>query len=204
MTERIQTFLLKNTKFLQKFVNEKLANGPFIPNFWKWMEIGQRGYGKHIFSKYFKLYNSWILNFGTRMNYGRPHLQKQIFSKEREIFITGYAAMFVMVVLWTRKNKLRPLYEQNDPYLSRNDNSLNLTDLYGVLVAPYIHRYKKSAHYIEINRIFSTEMMKKFRIYFDEVKVEFEESSEKVKRTKYLTNQNYVYEPFGWELVKNN
>jgi hypothetical protein len=31
------------------------------------------------------------------------------------------------------------------------------------------------------------------------VKQEFDKASEKDRRTKYISNPNYVYEPFGWE-----
>jgi hypothetical protein len=31
------------------------------------------------------------------------------------------------------------------------------------------------------------------------VKLQFERASEIEKRTKYTSNPNYVYEPFGWE-----
>jgi len=42
-------------------------------------------------------------------------------------------------------------------------------------------------------------MSQKYYEFADEVKHEFDHSSEKKRRTKYLMNPNYVYEPFGWE-----
>ncbi len=56
-----------------------------------------------------------------------------------------------------------------------------------------------SAHYIEINHIFSIEMMKKYMVVRKEVIDERELHSEEVRRTKFATNGNYVYEPFGSE-----
>jgi len=203
MTARIQNFLLNNTKFLQKLVNEKLANSAFLPNFWKWMEIGKRGYGEHIIPKYFRLYNAILLNFGTRMNWGRPHLMKQLHSKEREFFLTGYAGMLFLMAIYVKKNKLRPLYEQNDSYLHSIDNATYLQSIYGGFIPSYVMKYKRSAHYIEINKIFHQEMTHKVQSFAEEIQREYDNSSEKVKRTKYLRNPNYVYEPFGWELEEN-
>ena len=204
MTSRIQTFLLNNTVFLQKLVNEKLANGPILPNVWKWFAIGKRGMGDHTFPKYFRLFNALSLSFGNRMNNSRPHLGKYLFSKEREFFMTGYAAMLIILALWTRKNKIRPLYEQNDSYIHEYDNPTTLGKMYGKIIPAYVTRYRQSAHYIEINRIFEREMLSKYNAYQLQIENEYENSSEKVKRTKYLRNPNYVYEPFGWEEEQSN
>ena len=203
MSKKIQKFLLENTKPLQKLVNEKLANGPVFPKFFKWMEIGKRQNSSHSLEKYFKVFNSLTMQIAYRFNYGRPHLQKQLFSREREFMLIGYAAMLTLIFVYTKKNKLRLLYSVNDPYLNEIDNSNYLSKLYGVIVPTHVTKYKVSAHYLEINKIFSSEMMKKFIEYENEVKEEFDSSSEKVKRTKYISNPNYVYKPFGWENQKD-
>ena len=54
-----------------------------------------------------------------------------------------------------------------------------------------------SAHYIEINHIFAIEMMKKYQGARVKVLAERETHSEEERRTKYVTNPNYVYEPFS-------
>ena len=54
-----------------------------------------------------------------------------------------------------------------------------------------------SAHYIEINHIFAVEMMKKYQFVRREVLAERDTHSDEVKRTRYATNPNYIYEPFG-------
>lgn len=77
MTECIQRFLLRNTKFLQRIVNDKLAKKDGkIGKFFRWMEIGPRNNGEHTLPKYFKFWNILTLHFGARMNWGRPHLTK--------------------------------------------------------------------------------------------------------------------------------
>ena len=199
MTEFIQKFLLKNTVLLQKLVNEKLAKGSILPNFWNWMQIGKRNNGVHVFGKFLKFLNSYSHVYGVRMNWGRPHLTKTLFSRERETFLTGYAFMFVIMAYMCRKNVIRPLYQYSDAHLYHYDNPHHLSDRFGMYVPNHYTSYKQSAHYIEINKIFQREMIKKLTEYSDEVQLEYFSSSEKEKRTKYLRNPNYVYEPFGWE-----
>ena len=60
----------------------------------------------------------------------------------------------------------------------------------------FLHN-RLSAHYIEINHIFSIEMMKKYQQARVEILAEREKHTDQEKRTKYITNPNYVYEPLG-------
>jgi hypothetical protein len=114
MTECVQRFLLKNTKFLQYVVNEKLAKrSGSIGKFFSWMQIGERQYGQHFIPKWFRVFNHYFLAFGYRFNWGRPSIMK-VFSREREIFIVGYAALFMVWAWYSRKNKVRPLYRYRD------------------------------------------------------------------------------------------
>ena len=87
---------------------------------------------------------------------------------------------------YARKNKHRPLYQSRD-LLNHYDNPSQFTHKYRKYVPFNYMNFKISAHYIEINRIFHLEMLRN-------------NCSEKEKRTRYITNKNYVYEPFGWEL----
>ena len=54
-----------------------------------------------------------------------------------------------------------------------------------------------SAHYIEINHIFAIEMMKRYQVARKEILDERERTSDSDRRTRYITNANYVYEPLG-------
>jgi uncharacterized protein YqgQ len=200
MTEFIQRFLLNNTKWLQHLVNDKLAKRKGgIGKFFSWMEIGPRNYGQHIFPKYFRLWNSIMLDFGFRWNWGRPHLTK-IFTRERDIFIVGYGAFFILWAWFARKNRIRPLFMYNDFHLHHYDNPTRLTKKFGMYVPFNVMNYVTSAHYLEINKIYHQEILKKYLEVKETVRKEFNKSSEKVRRTKYALNKNYVYEPFGWEL----
>lgn len=199
MTEFIQRFLLKNTKGLQYLVNEKLAKKKGgMGKFFSWMEIGPRNYGQHIFPKYFRLWNAMMLNFGFRFNWGRPHLTK-LLTRERDIFLVGYAGFFLVWAWWCRKNKIRPLFMSQDFNLHNYDNPTRLTRKYGQYVPFNTVNHVTSAHFLEINKIYHQEMLKKYLEQREIVQAEFNRASEKDKRTKYATNPNYVYEAFGFE-----
>ena len=59
----------------------------------------------------------------------------------------------------------------------------------------YLHN-RQSAHYIEINNIFFTEMMKKYVSARKEILTDRDEVSDEARRTRYATNPNYIYEAF--------
>lgn len=199
MTTIIQSFLLKNTKGLQNLVNNKLAvSGPF-KKFWKWMEIGTRGYGKHVLPNYFRLFNSFMLTLGQRFNWHRPHVGKYLLSKEREIFLTGYSFVLIFFFVVCKKNAISPLFTANDPFLNNYDNPNKFSEQFGKFIPNFVNSYKVSAHYLEINKIFGREMLKHYQKAEAKVASEFYECSERERRTKYLSNPYYVYEPFGWE-----
>jgi hypothetical protein len=139
-----------------------------------------------------------MLNFGFRFNWGRPHLTKW-FTREREIFIPGYALFIILWAWYVRKNKIRPLYRSQDYHLHSYDNPSHFSTKYQLYIPFNASNYINSAHYIEINRIFHQEMMKKFTSIKQEITNEFNNATEKEQRTKYATNSNYVYEAFGWE-----
>ena len=200
MTEAVQRFLLKNTGFLQNLVNNKLAKRPGgLGRVFTWLEIGPRNYGQHIIPKYFRLFNAYFTAYGIRMNWCRPHITKTLMTREREVYLVGYGGVCIIWAWWARKNRIRPLYRQNDAHLNEYDNPSRFSTQFNMMVPSYYASQKVSAHYLEINKIFSREMSKKFLEYQAEVELEFKDASERTRRTKYLGNPNYVYEKFGWE-----
>lgn len=199
MTEFIQRILLNNTKWLQNLVNNKLAKKKGgIGKFFTWMEIGPRNYGQHIIPKWFRFWNTYMLNYGFRFNWARPHLTK-LMTKEREMFMAAYSGLFIIWAWMYRKNKIRPLMRYQDYNLHDYDNPSKLSHKYDMYIPFNAANHKVSAHYLEINKIVFKEMWAKFEEIREQIKDEFDHSSEKDKRTKYITNSNYVYEPYGWE-----
>jgi hypothetical protein len=161
MSEVLQKFILKNTKGLQYIVNEKLAKRKGkMGSFFNWMQIGPRHMGEHVIPRWFRVWNSYMLDYGFRMNWVRPHLTK-FFTREREIFIIGYAMVFIVWAWWTRKNRIRPLYRYSDYHLYHYDNPTRLSHKYKTYIPFNTMNFRQSAHYLEINKIFHAEMMKK-------------------------------------------
>ncbi len=68
---------------------------------------------------------------------------------------------------------------------------------YNMMFPPSFLHNRLSAHYIEINHIFSVEMMKKYQVARKEILLERESHSDEAKRSLYITNNNYVFEPLG-------
>ena len=68
---------------------------------------------------------------------------------------------------------------------------------YNMMFPPSFLHNRISAHYIEINHIFAIEMLKRYQVARKEVLAEREKHTDFERRTKYITNQNYVYEPLG-------
>ena len=82
-------------------------------------------------------------------------------------------------------------------FFNAQDNPEFWFQRYNMMFPPNFLHNRLSAHYIEINHIFGIEMMKKYQIARQNVLAERDMHSDEVKRTKYATNANYVYEPFG-------
>ena len=74
-----------------------------------------------------------------------------------------------------------------------------MSTTYKMVVPLNYSNFVQSAHYLEINKIYSQAMMQKLLAVEEQVKQEFYKASEKERRTKYCSNPNYVYESFGWE-----
>ena len=67
-------------------------------------------------------------------------------------------------------------------------------DRYNMMFPPSFLHNRLSAHYIEINNIYFTEMIKKYVVARKEILAERDEHSQAVQWTKYATNKNYVFE----------
>ena len=66
-----------------------------------------------------------------------------------------------------------------------------------MMFPPNFLNNRVSAHYIEINHIFAFEMVRKYQLVRKQVLAEREAASDKDRRTKYITNSSYVFEPLG-------
>lgn len=110
----------------------------------------------------------------------------------------NYGAIFVWVTFgFCLMTRLQFDRRRDALYFNAQDNPEFWFQRYNMMFPPSFLHDRISAHYIEINHIFAIEMMKKYQGARREVLAERETHSDEVKRTKYATNPNYVYEAFG-------
>ena len=64
-----------------------------------------------------------------------------------------------------------------------------------MMFPPSFLQQRVSAHFIEINNIFFTEMLKKYIVARKEILEERDTCSSEEHMTKYILNTNYIYEP---------
>ena len=97
-----------------------------------------------------------------------------------------------MVGLRLQGDKTRDEYFSNE-----SDKPMYWFDRYNMMFPPsYLHN-RLSAHYIEISHIFAVEMLRKYQVTRKEILDERDLCSDKEKRTRYIMNPNYIYEPMG-------
>ena len=106
------------------------------------------------------------------------------------VFMWVFATMLVL-------SRFRFMRSRDIYFFNAQDNPEFWFHRYNMMFPPNFLHNRLSAHYIEINHIFGIEMMKKYQIARQNVLAERDMHSDEVKRTKYATNPNYVYEPFG-------
>ena len=74
-------------------------------------------------------------------------------------------------------------------------------DRYNMMFPPSFLHNRLSAHYIEINNIYFSEMIKKYIVARKAILAERDTHSAEEQRSRYATNPNYVYEAFQNDTV---
>ena len=101
--------------------------------------------------------------------------------------------LFTIMVI----SRFRFIRVRDTMVFNHQDNPEFWYSRYNMMFPPSFLHNRLSAHYIEINHIFAIEMMKRYQVARREVLGERERYNDQEKRTKYITNQNYVYEALG-------
>ncbi len=193
MTERIQEFLLKNTKGLQYIVNERLAKRDgFIGKVFKKLEIGERQYGKHFTKRFFHVVNYFWVMMYHQAAATRPVLGRLFgASSGGPLNYAGFFLWFTLTVYIINRFKF---YKIRDKImLNEQDNPEFWFNRYNMIFPPSFLHNRVSAHYLEINHIFFIEMLKKYIHVRKEILAERSHFSEEQQKTKYITNPNYVF-----------
>ena len=196
MTERLQSWILHNTKGMQYLVNERLAKrgGP-IGRVFSLLEMGKRQYGQHSLGRFMRLANYWWL-----MIYQTIGMQRAVFSRfigvhNAPLNYSGLFAWFVATnMIFSRFRFIRARDVLN---FNQQDQPEFWYARYGMMFPPSFLHNRLSAHYIEINHIFCIEMMKKYIGVRKEIIEDREKYTPEERLTRYAMNPNYIYEPMG-------
>ena len=195
MSQRIQTWLLKNTGGLQHLINNKLATRPgLIGRIFKGLEMGRREYSEHTFHRAFRVVNYFYMMLFQVFAYMRP-VGSRFFGRGNGPL--NYSGLFIYCTS-TMAILSRCRFERQRDIIAFNyqDGAEFWFERYNMMFPPNFLHNRLSAHYIEINNIFFSEMIKKYHFARKEILAEREQCSEEERRTRYATNPNYVYEPF--------
>ena len=198
MTERIQRFLLANTKGLQHLINDRLASRPGgIGRIFNFFAIGERRMGAHTFGNSLKMANYMYMWTYYLLAMTRPVFSRFIntASNGGPVNYSGLIAFTMGTMCVMGRVQFQRAREQI--YFNAQDQPEFWYTRYDMMFPPNFLHNRISAHYIEINHIFAVEMMKKYQHVRRAVLAERDTHSDEVKRTKYATNANYIYEPFG-------
>lgn len=106
------------------------------------------------------------------------------------IFMYGWFSLMVL-------NRFRFIRGRDTFHFNYQDNPEFWFSRYQMIFPPSFLHNRLSAHYIEINHIFSIEMLKRYHYARREILEEREACTDLEKRTRYITNPNYVFEPLG-------
>ena len=196
MSQRVQSFILRNTGGLQYLVNERLAKRPgLIGRIFKGLEMGKREYSEHTFHRAFRVVNYLWMSIFRVYAMMRPIGSRFLGSGNGPL---NYSGLFVyfwassMIFARCRFSKSRDQYMFNS-----QDGAEFWFDRYNMMFPPSFLHNRLSAHYIEINNIFFCEMMKKYIVARKEILAERDQASQEDHRTRYASNPGYVFESFS-------
>lgn len=157
--------------------------------------MGPRQYSQHTFHRVIRVANYFHVMIYHTLSITRPVFSRFLGVQQGPLNYSGlflYFFLTAMVISRFRFIRVRDVLTFN-----YQDNPEFWFSRYNMMFPPSFLHNRLSAHYIEINHIFSIEMMKRYQQARIEILAEREKHSDKEKRTKYVTNPNYVYEPLG-------
>ena len=178
-------------------MNEKLGKrSGLIGRIFKGIEMGPRQYSQHTFYRAFRVVNFFWLHMYQVMAVMRPVLSRLVIGSSAGPL--NYSGLFMwlwlsgMIIARFRFNRARDVI-----YMNAQDNPEFWYARYSMMFPPSFLHNRISAHYIEINHIFAVEMLKRYQVARKEILDEREKHSDFEKRTRYISNPNYVFEPLG-------
>ena len=187
---------MKNTNYLQYLVNERFGKRPgLIGRIFKGLEMGPRNYSQHTLHRAFRVVNYFWVQIYHTLSIVRPVFSRFVGASNGPLNYSGLLLYFLASILVI--GRVRFIRLRDNLTFNAQDNPEFWYARYNMMFPPSFLHNRISAHYIEINHIFSTEMLRKYQVARKEILDERDRQSDKERRTKYITNPNYVYEPLG-------
>ena len=166
-----------------------------IGSFFRAIEMGQREYGAHTLHRAFRMANFFWVNAFRVLGMMRPIGSRFLTNGNGPINYGGlwvYCWCTAMIFARCRFTKTREATNFN-----AQDGVEFWFDRYNMMFPPNFLQQRVSAHFIEINNIYFTEMLKKYIVARKEILAERDLCSQEEQRTKYIMNPIYIYEAFG-------
>ena len=165
-----------------------------IGRFFKAIELGKREYGTHTLHRAFRVVNWMWVNTFRVWAVMRPIGSRFLTNGNGPINYGGlWIYCFATAGIFAR---CRMTHTREAATFNTQDGVEFWFDRYNMMFPPSFLHQRVSAHFIEINNIFFTEMLKKYIVARKEILAERDTFSPEEQRTKYILNPNYIYEPF--------
>ena len=168
--------------------------GP-IGRFFKAIEMGPRQYSTHTLHRAFRVVNYvWVMSMQV-IGLSRPIGSRFLGLGNGPINYGGlwvYCWCTAMILARCRLTNVR-----DSTTFNGQDGVEFWFDRYNMMFPPSFLHQRVSAHFIEINNIYFTEMLKKYIVARKEILAERDQYTPEQQRTKYILNPNYIYEPLN-------
>ena len=171
MTDRFQKWFLRNTTGLQFLVNERLAKRPgAVGRLFSFLSLGKRQMGRHTIPGFLKLGNHFLVGTYHIASAIRPVFSRYIGVTQGPLNFSGLCLWFLLTFCLI--NRFRFIRARDTWNFNYQDSPEFWYFRYNMIFPASILHTRISAHYIEINHIFTTEMIKKYILARKEVLAE--------------------------------
>ena len=159
------------------------------------IHIGQRQYGQHSMFRAFRVANYfWMFGYQVMAMMRTPLSRFCSVAPGALNYSALYVYFFASMMIISRFRFIRA---RDVMFFNYQDSPEFWFSRYNMMFPPNFLHNRISAHYIEINHIFAVEMIKKYQGARREILADRDQCTDAERRTRYITNSNYICEPLG-------
>ena len=142
-------------------MNDRLSKRPgLIGRIFKGLEMGPRQYSQHTFHRAFRVVNFFWVPIYHTLSIVRPVFSRFVGVANGPLNYSGLLLYFLATILII--GRVRFIRLRDTLTFNAQDNPEFWFARYNMMFPPSFLHNRLSAHYIEINHIFSTEMLRKY------------------------------------------